>query len=47
MDRFRDVIRACNLDHDLDVLPNGEHTELGEKGINLSGELHKLTFFSA
>ncbi|KAG6830985.1 hypothetical protein H0H92_013457 [Tricholoma furcatifolium] len=35
--RFRDVIKACNLERDLEVLPNGEHTEIGEKGINLSG----------
>ncbi|KAF8884421.1 ATP-dependent bile acid permease [Gymnopilus junonius] len=39
-ERFADirvVIQACNLDHDLEVLPNGENTEIGEKGINLSG----------
>ena len=35
--RFREVIRACSLEHDLEVLPNGEETEIGEKGINLSG----------
>ncbi|KAG6830040.1 hypothetical protein H0H92_002458 [Tricholoma furcatifolium] len=35
--RFRDVIRACSLERDLEVLPNGEQTEIGEKGINLSG----------
>ena len=37
--RFREVIRACSLEHDLEVLPNGEETEIGEKGINLSGAL--------
>ncbi|KAG6873113.1 hypothetical protein C0995_002776 [Termitomyces sp. Mi166 len=36
-ERFREVIRACNLEHDLGMLPNGEYTEIGEKGINLSG----------
>ncbi|KAL0059429.1 hypothetical protein AAF712_013819 [Marasmius tenuissimus] len=36
-ERFRDVIRACSLEHDLDVLPDREETEIGEKGINLSG----------
>jgi hypothetical protein len=36
--RFREVIRACSLEHDLEMLPNGEETEIGEKGINLSGE---------
>ncbi|KAG6863993.1 hypothetical protein C0991_001277, partial [Blastosporella zonata] len=35
--RFREIIRACNLEHDLEMLPHGEHTEIGEKGINLSG----------
>ncbi|KAG6856152.1 hypothetical protein H0H87_007058 [Tephrocybe sp. NHM501043] len=35
--RFRDIIRACNLEHDLEMLPQGENTEIGEKGINLSG----------
>ena len=34
---FREVIRACSLEHDLNMLPHGEHTEIGEKGINLSG----------
>ncbi|TFK36263.1 multidrug resistance-associated ABC transporter [Crucibulum laeve] len=36
-ERFREVIRTCNLEHDLEVLPQGENTEIGEKGINLSG----------
>lgn len=36
--RFREMIRACSLEHDIEMLPNGEHTEIGEKGINLSGE---------
>ncbi|TCD67438.1 hypothetical protein EIP91_012410 [Steccherinum ochraceum] len=35
--RFRDMISACCLEHDLEMLPNGENTEIGEKGINLSG----------
>ncbi|KAJ7100917.1 multidrug resistance-associated ABC transporter [Mycena belliarum] len=36
-EKFRRVLRACSLDHDLEVLPHGEETEIGEKGINLSG----------
>ncbi|CAK5271106.1 unnamed protein product [Mycena citricolor] len=36
-DRFEDVVRACNLEHDLEMLPHGAKTEIGERGINLSG----------
>ncbi|KAJ7123626.1 multidrug resistance-associated ABC transporter [Mycena epipterygia] len=36
-DKFRQIIRACSLVHDLEVLPHGEKTEIGERGINLSG----------
>ncbi|KZT29932.1 multidrug resistance-associated ABC transporter [Neolentinus lepideus HHB14362 ss-1] len=36
-ERFREVIKACCLEHDLDLLPHRENTEIGEKGINLSG----------
>ncbi|KAJ4474268.1 multidrug resistance-associated ABC transporter [Lentinula aciculospora] len=35
--KFKEVMRACNLEHDLELLPHGEYTEIGEKGINLSG----------
>ncbi|CAG7850245.1 Canalicular multispecific organic anion transporter 1 AltName: Full=ATP-binding cassette sub-family C member 2; AltName: Full=Canalicular multidrug resistance protein; AltName: Full=Multidrug resistance-associated protein 2 [Serendipita indica DSM 11827] len=35
--RFRDVVRACSLEPDFEMLPQGEQTEIGEKGINLSG----------
>ena len=35
--RFREIIRACCLEPDLEMFPNGEETEIGEKGINLSG----------
>ncbi|KAJ7827858.1 multidrug resistance-associated ABC transporter [Mycena olivaceomarginata] len=36
-EKFRQIIRACNLEHDLEVLPHGEETEIGERGINVSG----------
>ncbi|KAK7454037.1 hypothetical protein VKT23_011548 [Stygiomarasmius scandens] len=39
-ERLNEVIRACNLERDLDILPQRELTEIGEKGINLSGMKH-------
>jgi len=36
-ERYNDVIRVCQLNADLDQLPDGDNTEIGEKGINLSG----------
>ncbi len=35
--RLREIIKACCLEPDLEMFPNGDHTEIGEKGINLSG----------
>ncbi|KAG5951342.1 hypothetical protein E4U53_003303 [Claviceps sorghi] len=39
MDRdwYREVIRACALEADVDMLPNGDQTEIGERGITISG----------
>ncbi|GMH62121.1 hypothetical protein TL16_g03408 [Triparma laevis f. inornata] len=36
-ERYQDAIYKCALTHDLTVLPSGDQTEIGEKGINLSG----------
>jgi len=30
-------VKACQLERDLEILPQGDQTEIGEKGINLSG----------
>ncbi len=35
--RYEQTIQACQLQPDIDILPNGDLTEIGEKGINLSG----------
>lgn len=40
--RYNAVIDACALIHDLAELPAGDLTELGERGVNLSGELGVL-----
>ncbi|KAK7487389.1 hypothetical protein BaRGS_00021351, partial [Batillaria attramentaria] len=35
--RYASVIRKCALRPDIDTLPEGDATEIGEKGVNLSG----------
>ncbi|KAJ7290727.1 multidrug resistance-associated ABC transporter [Mycena rebaudengoi] len=35
--RLQEVVDTCSLRYDMDVLPHGLETEIGEKGINLSG----------
>ncbi|XP_069129780.1 ATP-binding cassette sub-family C member 5-like [Argopecten irradians] len=34
---YKTVIHACGLEPDLDLLPNRDMTEIGERGINISG----------
>lgn len=36
-ERYRRVIRACSLAADLEILPDGDKTEIGSRGVNLSG----------
>ncbi|XP_034256173.1 multidrug resistance-associated protein 5-like [Thrips palmi] len=36
-ERYKDVINVCSLQRDLDLLSNGDMTEIGERGSNLSG----------
>lgn len=31
------MVQICELTRDLEILPSGDQTEIGEKGINLSG----------
>ena len=35
--RYEEVLKACALEPDLKILSAGDQTEIGEKGINLSG----------
>lgn len=35
--RYAQTIKKCQLERDLEILPAGDSTEIGEKGINLSG----------
>ena len=35
--RYKAVIRACGLETDLTLFEHGDQTEIGEKGITLSG----------
>ncbi|KAJ1631469.1 P-loop containing nucleoside triphosphate hydrolase protein, partial [Pavlovales sp. CCMP2436] len=35
--RYAAVLKACALEQDLASLPAGDATEIGERGINLSG----------
>ena len=35
--RYKKVISCCALEKDLDILPDGEMTDIGANGINLSG----------
>lgn len=34
---YVNTIKACQLERDLEIFPAGDMTEIGEKGINLSG----------
>ena len=36
-ERYEQVLNACALKADIDALPGGDQTEIGERGINLSG----------
>ncbi len=36
-ERYEETIRICELARDLEVLPGGDLTEIGERGINISG----------
>ncbi len=35
--KYNQVIQLCELHRDLDMFPAGDMTQIGEKGINISG----------
>ncbi len=35
--RYRAVVASCSLDEDFAMMPVGDATEIGERGVNLSG----------
>ncbi|XP_047332355.1 ABC transporter C family member 14-like isoform X1 [Impatiens glandulifera] len=35
--RYKEVLRVCCLEKDLEIMDHGDKTEIGERGINLSG----------
>ena len=35
--KYKDILKVCCLEDDLKILPAGDRTEIGERGINLSG----------
>uniref|UniRef100_A0A2P2JIN8 ABC-type xenobiotic transporter n=1 Tax=Rhizophora mucronata TaxID=61149 RepID=A0A2P2JIN8_RHIMU len=37
VEKYKEVIRVCSLEKDLEMMEFGDQTEIGERGINLSG----------
>lgn len=35
--RYQDIIQKCQLISDIRILPGGDRTQIGERGINVSG----------
>ena len=36
-ERYQKVLEACSLLSDLEILEDGDESEIGERGVNLSG----------
>ena len=37
VDKYKRIIEICELENDLEMLDGKDQTEIGERGINLSG----------
>ena len=37
VEKYEECVDVCQLTRDLEILPHSDLTEIGEKGINLSG----------
>jgi len=35
--KYREVIQKCSLAEDIEMFPFGDHTQIGDRGVNLSG----------
>uniref|UniRef100_A0A4W2CK18 ATP-binding cassette sub-family C member 10 n=1 Tax=Bos indicus x Bos taurus TaxID=30522 RepID=A0A4W2CK18_BOBOX len=44
---YKEVLEACALDEDLSILPAGDQTEVGEKGVTLSGQRARIALARA
>jgi ABC-type bacteriocin/lantibiotic exporter with double-glycine peptidase domain len=48
VERYRHVVHICALERDFEILRDGDMTEAGERGINLSGgqqQVSKTLYF--
>lgn len=35
--KYKNVLKVCELEADIKILPGEDETEIGERGLNLSG----------
>lgn len=35
--RYKETLRSCSLERDMEIMEHGDQTEIGERGLNLSG----------